>query len=192
MKPALVAVLLGSLIAFATLSVADARSLFPKSETEKTGKTEKMADSIVLLETSKGPIKIQLFNTEVPTTAGNFLDLVKRGFYDGLTFHRYEPGFVIQGGCPEGSGTGGFKDPTTNQKRHIPLEVKPNLKHDQAGMVAMARANDPDSASSQFYITLAPASFLDMKYAVFGKVIDGLPAALELRKGDKITKATAQ
>jgi peptidyl-prolyl cis-trans isomerase B (cyclophilin B) len=70
------------------------------------------------------------------------------------------------------------------------LEVKPSLKHDQAGVVAMARANDPNSASCQFYITLAPASFLDMNYAVFGKVIDGLQVVSQLRKGDKMTKVT--
>jgi cyclophilin family peptidyl-prolyl cis-trans isomerase len=99
---------------------------------------------------------------------------------------------VVQGGDPKGNGTGDFKDPATGQKRTIKLEVKPNLKHDQAGMVAMARSNDPDSASCQFYITLGPASFLDMKYAVFGKVIDGLPVVQQLRQGDKIVKAAAQ
>lgn len=157
-----------------------------------TGKKEKMAaDPIVVLETNKGTIKIQVYKNDAPVTAGNFLDLVDRGFYNGLTFHRYEENFVIQGGDPKGDGTGGFVDPTTGQKRQIPLEVKPALKHDQAGMVAMARANDPNSASCQFYITLAPSSFLDMKYAVFGKVIDGLPVVLTLRRGDKIVKATS-
>ena len=149
-----------------------------------------MADSVVLLETNKGPVKIQLYSADAPVTAGNFVDLVKRGFYNGLSFHRYEPGFVIQGGDPKGNGTGGFVDPATNKERHIPLEVKPNLKHDAAGVVAMARANDPNSASSQFYITLAPASFLEMNYAVFGKVIDGLPNVLQLRSGDRITTAS--
>ena len=155
-------------------------------------KKDTMADSVVLLETSKGPIKIQVFNQEAPITAGNFMDLVNRGFYNGLTFHRYEPGFVIQGGDPKGNGTGGFVDPATGEERRIKLEVKPNLKHDAAGMVAMARSNNPDSASCQFYITLGPASFLDMKYAVFGKVIDGMPAVMQLRQGDKITKAAVQ
>jgi peptidyl-prolyl cis-trans isomerase B (cyclophilin B) len=165
----------------------------PKADSETaTIKKEKMADSVVLIETSKGPVKIQLFNGDAPVTTENFLDLVKRGFYDGLSFHRYEPGFVIQGGDPKGNGTGGFIDPATNQERRIKLEVAPHLKHDAAGMVAMARSNNPDSASCQFYITLAPASFLDQKYAVFGKVIDGLPNVQQLRAGDKILKATAQ
>ncbi len=147
-------------------------------------------EPVVVMETSKGTIKIQLFTNEVPTTASNFQNLVSKGFYNGLTFHRYEPGFVIQGGDPKGDGTGGYIDPATKQEHRIPLEVKPSLKHDQAGVVAMARANDPNSASCQFYITLAPASFLDMNYAVFGKVIDGLQVVSQLRKGDKMTKVT--
>lgn len=149
-------------------------------------------DPIVIMETTKGSIKVQLFRQDAPITAGNFIDLVQRGFYNGLSFHRYEPGFVIQGGDPKGDGTGGFVDPATNAERRIPLEVKANLKHSSSGMVAMARASDPNSASCQFYITLAPASFLDGKYAVFGKVIDGLPAVMELRKGDKIVSAALQ
>lgn len=147
-------------------------------------------DPTVVVETTKGTIKIQVYKQDAPITASNFLDLVQRGFYNGLTFHRYEPGFVIQGGCPKGTGTGGFIDPTTNKERRIKLEVKPELKHDQAGMVAMARANDPDSASSQFYITLGAASFLNMQYAVFGKVVEGLEAAKQLRAGDKMTSVT--
>ncbi len=145
-------------------------------------------DPIVVIETNKGTIKIRVFKNEAPITANNFIDLVSKGFYNGLTFHRYEPGFVIQGGDPIGNGTGGYTDPQTRQERCIQLEVKPSLKHDCAGMVAMARSNAPDSASSQFYITLAPASFLDMKYAVFGKVIDGLNIVQQLRAGDHMVK----
>lgn len=147
-------------------------------------------DPTVVMETTKGTIKIQIFKTDAPITSNNFLDLVQRGFYNGLSFHRYEPGFVIQGGCPKGTGTGGFIDPQSGQERRIQLEVKPHLKHDTAGVVAMARANDPNSASSQFYITLGGASFLNMQYAVFGKVIEGLEAAKNLRVGDKMTKVT--
>lgn len=147
-------------------------------------------DPIVILDTTKGPIKIQVFKSEAPITAGNFVDLVQRGFYDGLTFHRYEPGFVIQGGDPKGNGMGGFIDPNTKSERRIPLEVKPTLKHDKAGMVAMARSSDPNSASCQFYITLGPASFLDMQYAVFGQVVDGMQAVQALRAGDKMNKVS--
>jgi peptidyl-prolyl cis-trans isomerase B (cyclophilin B) len=101
-----------------------------------------------------------------------------------LTFHRYEPGFCIQGGCPKGTGHGGFIDPETKKERRIPLEVSKELRHSEAGMIAMARSDNPDSASSQFYFTLDPASFLDMKYAVFGKVTEGLDIVKQLRVGD--------
>jgi len=151
-----------------------------------------MANRTAVLNTTKGVIKFELYEDLAPITANNFIDLVERGFYNGLTFHRYEPGFVIQGGDPAGNGTGDFQDPQTGRKRTIPLEVTPLLKHDAAGAVAMARSNDPNSASCQFYITLAPASFLDMKYAVFGKVTEGIENALQLRKGDQITSATIE
>jgi cyclophilin family peptidyl-prolyl cis-trans isomerase len=148
------------------------------------------SDPVVVMETNKGTIKIKVFKNEAPITGGNFLDLVQRGFYNNLTFHRYEPGFVIQGGDPRGVGTGGFTDPSTGSERRIKLEIVPGLRHSEAGMVAMARSSDPDSASSQFYITLAPCSNLDGGYAVFGKVIEGLNVVKELRKGDKMTKVS--
>ncbi|HUK89152.1 MAG TPA: peptidylprolyl isomerase [Blastocatellia bacterium] len=151
-----------------------------------------MANRTAQLETSKGNITIELFEDKAPITAGNFIDLVERGFYDGLGFHRYEPGFVIQGGDPKGNGTGGFIDPATGRERTIKLEVSPELKHGEAGGVAMARSQNPNSASSQFYITLGPAAFLDGNYAVFGRVSSGLDAVKQLRAGDKIAKATIQ
>lgn len=156
------------------------------------GKREKMTttDPTVVMETTKGTIKIQVFKNEAPITANNFLDLVQRSFYNGLTFHRYEPGFVIQGGDPQGDGTGGFVDPQTKTERRISLEVKPGLRHDSQGMLAMARSSDPNSASSQFYITLGAASFLNMQYAVFGKVVDGMSVVQQLRKGDRMTKVS--
>lgn len=146
-----------------------------------------MANRKAIIETSKGTITIELFEDKAPITAGNFIDLIERGFYDGLKFHRYEPGFVIQGGDPRGNGTGGFVDPNTNRERRIKLEVTPELKHGEAGGVAMARSQEPNSASCQFYITLGPAEFLDMNYAVFGRVIDGMDAVKQLRAGDSMT-----
>jgi cyclophilin family peptidyl-prolyl cis-trans isomerase len=146
-----------------------------------------MANRKAIIETNKGPITIELYEDKAPITAGNFIDLVERGFYDGLTFHRYEAGFVVQGGCPKGNGTGGFTDPQTGRERRIKLEVSPELKHGEAGGVAMARSQDPNSASCQFYITLGPAAFLDMNYAVFGRVTDGLDTAKLLRAGDSMT-----
>ncbi|MFI5529693.1 peptidylprolyl isomerase [Kitasatospora sp. NPDC051853] len=149
-----------------------------------------MANRTVLIETSKGSVTVELYEDEAPVTAANFADLVARGFYDGLTFHRHEPGFVIQGGDPKGNGTGGFTDPETGKERTIALEVKPGLKHGEAGAVAMARSQNPNSASSQFYITLGPAPFLDMNYAVFGRVTSGMDVVEQLRAGDQVVSAT--
>src|SRR5262245_17556822 len=136
-----------------------------------------------IIETTKGTIKLVLYEDLAPTTAGNFVELAEKNFYNGLKFHRVEPGFVIQGGCPHGTGTGG-------SGKNIPLEVSPNLKHGEAGAVAMARANDPNSASSQFYITLSPTPFLDGKYAVFGRVVEGLDVVRQIRVGDVMNGVT--
>lgn len=149
-------------------------------------------EPVVTMETSKGIIKIAVYRKETPVTAANFIDLVQKSFYNGLSFHRHEPGFVIQGGDPLGNGTGGYVDQKTRAERRIPLEISPNLKHAEPGMVAMARSSDPNSASSQFYITLAACPALDGNYAVFGKVIDGMQIVTSLRKGDKIIKASVQ
>jgi len=157
-------------------------------ETQQKG--TRMPNRKAVIETNKGSITIELYEDKAPITAGNFIDLVERGFYDGLKFHRYEPNFVIQGGDPRGNGTGGFIDPQTGRERRIKLEVSPDLKHGDAGAVAMARSQDPNSASSQFYITLGPAAFLDMNYAVFGRVVDGMDAVKELRAGDVMTSVT--
>jgi cyclophilin family peptidyl-prolyl cis-trans isomerase len=146
-----------------------------------------MANRKAIIETSKGNITIELFEDNAPATAANFIELVERGFYNGLKFHRYEPGFVIQGGDPQGNGTGGFVDPQTGRERRIKLEVSPELKHGAAGAVAMARSKDPNSASCQFYITLGPAAFLDMNYAVFGRVVDGMDAVKQIRAGETMT-----
>lgn len=146
-----------------------------------------MANKRAAIVTNKGNITIELYEDKAPVTAGNFIDLVERGFYDGLKFHRYEPGFVIQGGDPKGNGTGGFVDPQSGRERRIKLEVSRDLPHGEAGAVAMARSQNPDSASSQFYITLGPAAFLDMNYAVFGRVVEGLDVVKQLRAGDTMT-----
>jgi cyclophilin family peptidyl-prolyl cis-trans isomerase len=149
-----------------------------------------MANRNALIETTKGQITIELFEDKAPITAGNFIDLVGRGFYDGLTFHRYVPGFVIQGGDPNGTGSGGFVDPQTGRERRIKLEVSPDLTHGNEGGVAMARTQDPNSASSQFYITLGPTPHLDQNYAVFGRVIEGMDVVKQLREGDRMTRVT--
>jgi len=146
-----------------------------------------MANRKAIMETNKGTITIELYEDKAPITAGNFIDLVGRGFYDGLTFHRYEPGFVIQGGDPVGNGTGGFVDPQTGRERRIKLEVSRELPQGQAGALAMARSSNPDSASCQFYITLGPAAFLDGKHVVFGKVTEGMDVVNQIQKNDVVT-----
>lgn len=139
----------------------------------------------VVIETNKGTIKFKLYEEDAPITTGNFVELAQRNFYDGLSFHRVEPGFVIQGGDPNGNGTGG-------SGKTIPLEVKPNLKHDAAGVVAMARSSNPNSASCQFYITLGEAKFLDMQYAVFGRVTEGLDVVKKIAVGDKMSSVKVE
>lgn len=135
-----------------------------------------------IIETNKGTIKAELYEDSAPITTKNFIKLADSGFYNGLKFHRYEPGFVIQGGDPRGDGTGG-------SSQIIPLEINKNLTHVK-GALAMARTNDPNSATSQFYITLAPAPFLDGNYAVFGKVVSGMDVVEQLRAGDKMINIT--
>ncbi|KCZ70691.1 peptidyl-prolyl cis-trans isomerase (rotamase) - cyclophilin family [Candidatus Methanoperedens nitroreducens] len=143
-----------------------------------------MPNRTTILETVKGTIKFELYEKEAPITTKNFIDLTQNGFYNGLTFHRVEPGFVIQGGDPKGDGTGG-------SGKTIPLEIAPSLTH-RKGAVGMARSQDPNSASSQFYICIEDAKFLDKNYAVFGQVIEGQDVVAKIRKGDKILKATIQ
>lgn len=143
------------------------------------------ANRTAVIETNKGTIKFELAEDLAPITTANFIGLADSKFYDGLTFHRVEPGFVIQGGCPLGNGTG-------SSKNKIPLEVSPNLKHGEAGAVAMARSSDPNSASCQFYITLGPTAFLDGNYAVFGRVTEGMDVVRQIRVGDQMTSVEIQ
>lgn len=134
----------------------------------------------VQFETTQGTFKAELFS-DVKVTTQNFTDLVGKGFYNGLTFHRYEPNFVIQGGDPTGTGMG-------NSGKNIPLEI---TSHQHvAGALGMARSQDPNSASCQFYVCLADAHFLDNNYAVFGQITEGMDTVLKLRKGDKMLKVT--
>ena len=121
-----------------------------------------------------GVIKAELYPEVAPNTVNNFIDLVNRGFYDGLIFHRVIPGFMIQGGCPEGTGMGG---PGYSIKGEFTSNgVKNDLKHSR-GVLSMARAMHPDSAGSQFFIMVADAPHLDGQYASFGKVIEGMEVA---------------
>ena len=125
--------------------------------------------------TPKGEIVFKFFPQEAPLTVSSFVKLARNGFYDGLTFHRVEPGFVIQGGCPVGDGTGG-------PGYRLKAEFNEHLHN--AGAVAMARAQSPDSAGSQFYVCLEDAHFLDRNYTVFGHVTSGLDVARGIKVGD--------
>ncbi len=126
-----------------------------------------------------GDIDIELYPEEAPLTVANFERLVREGFYDGLTIHRVVPGFVIQGGDPNGDGFGGSKDKIKGEFSSNGVEN--NLSH-RRGVVSMARSNDPDSASSQFFIVLddSAAASLDGSYAAFGKVIEGMDVVDEI------------
>ena len=125
-----------------------------------------MANPSVTIETNHGTITAEMYMDRAPKTAGNFIDLAKKGYYDGLVFHRVIEGFMIQGGCPEGSGRGG-------PGYRIDDEFGPGLAHDAAGIFSMANAG-PNTGGSQFFITLAPTAWLDGKHAIFGRVTDGL------------------
>lgn len=116
-------------------------------------------------------IKIELRPDAAPITVDNFTSLIKQGFYDGLIFHRVIPGFMVQGGCPEGNGTGG---PGHTIKGEFSANGFPNsLKH-KRGVISMARTNRPNSAGSQFFIMVANAPHLDGNYAAFGEVLEGM------------------
>ena len=122
-----------------------------------------MTNLICTLKTNKGEISLKLFNDETPITVANFINLIQRGFYKGLQFHRVIDDFMIQGGCPSGTGTGGpgyqFSD-----------EFKDNLKHDNPGVLSMANAG-PGTNGSQFFITHVPTPWLDGNHTVFGEVV---------------------
>ena len=121
-----------------------------------------------------GTISLELDGDTAPVTVQNFMDLAGAGFYDGLTFHRIMDGFMIQGGDPLGNGTGGSDN--TIKGEFEANGVENDISHEK-GVISMARAQDPDSASSQFFITVADASFLDGNYAAFGHVTDGQDVA---------------
>jgi len=133
-----------------------------------------MANRQVTVTTNKGDFRIELFEARAPRTTANFISLVEKGFYDGVPFHRVIDGFMIQGGCPEGSGRGG-------PGYTIDDEFHPELRHEGEGVLSMANAG-PDTGGSQFFITLADTPWLDGKHAVFGKVVDGIETIREIGK----------
>lgn len=125
-------------------------------------------------DTSLGTFSVELFDDLAPNTVKNFADLAQKGFYDGIIFHRVIEQFMIQGGCPEGTGTGGpgYK---------IPDEFGKGLKHDRPGILSMANAG-PNTGGSQFFITLVPTPWLDGKHAIFGQVTEGMEIVEKIGK----------
>jgi peptidyl-prolyl cis-trans isomerase B (cyclophilin B) len=134
-------------------------------------------------QTERGTIKVELAADKAPLTVANFVNLARRGFYDGLTFHRVIPDFMVQGGCPQGSGTGGpgyrFEDETGN-----------GLSHER-GVLSMANAG-PATNGSQFFITHVACSWLDGKHTVFGKVLEGQDVVDKVEQGDTIRSVTIE
>jgi peptidylprolyl isomerase/peptidyl-prolyl cis-trans isomerase B (cyclophilin B) len=143
---------------------------------QQKGRTNVKETAVISMEKG-GEITIELFPGDAPKTVANFVALAKKGFYNKLTFHRVEPGFVVQGGDPKGNGTGG---------PGYTIKAEFNAHKHVRGTVAMARSTDPDSAGSQFYICLGPASFLDGKYTVFGSVTKGMDVVDGIRIGDRM------
>ena len=140
-----------------------------------------MSNPIVTIEMEDGGIiRAELYPEIAPNTVRNFISLVKKGFYDGVIFHRVIPGFMIQGGCPDGTGMGGpgycIKGEFATNPRNSHVD----------GALAMARSMDPDSAGSQFYFCLAAQHNLDSGYTVFGTTVEGLDVISQLRAGDEI------
>ncbi len=133
-----------------------------------------------------GSIRLELDEGTAPITVANFIRLAQSGFYDGLTFHRIMDGFMIQGGDPTGTGMGGSEN--TIKGEFAANGVANPISHVK-GVISMARANDPDSASSQFFITVADAVFLDGSYAAFGRVTEGMEIAEQIAKDAKPTDA---
>ena len=132
----------------------------------------------VKMQTSQGDIIVELFENEAPDTVGNFVNLVEKGHYDGLTFHRVLPGFMAQSGCPNGDGTGG---PGYN----IYCECyKEDYRRHFAGSLSMAKGEPPNTGGSQFFLTFVPATHLDGKHTVFGRVIEGMDVLPKLKRRD--------
>ena len=137
---------------------------------------------VATIETNKGTIRLRLEDERVPKTVANFEKLAKEGFYDGLKFHRVIPDFMVQTGCPQGTGTGGpgykFGD-----------EFHKELKHDGPGVLSMANAG-PNTNGSQFFITHVATPWLDGKHSVFGRVLEGQDVVDKIQAGDKMVKVS--
>jgi cyclophilin family peptidyl-prolyl cis-trans isomerase len=151
----------------------------PAPETDANGMS---SDSVVIV-TELGDIRFRFFPKDAPCTVARMRELIASGFYDGLTFHRVVPGFVVQGGDPVGNGTGG-----SGQR----IRPEFNQRHHTEGTVAMSRTSDPNSADSQFYFSLGTFPHLDGNYTVFGQVVEGMDVVRKIRVGDVMRKVVIE
>jgi cyclophilin family peptidyl-prolyl cis-trans isomerase len=147
----------------------------------ETVNEEGLSQATAVIQTTRGKMKFKFYTKDAPKTTHRIAELIQKGFYNGLTFHRVVPGFVIQGGDPTGSGMGG-------SGVNIPAEF--NARKHVPGTLAMARAQDPNSADSQFYICLGTHPQLDGQYTVFGQLIEGQSVAEQVQVGDRMTNVT--
>jgi len=148
-----------------------------KEEKKEMVQESKKANRFVVFETSMGTIKGLLYEDVAPITTGNFISLIEKGFYNGLIFHRVIPNFMVQGGCPDGTGAGG-------PGYAIQDEFAPGLKHDKPGLFSMANAG-PNTGGSQFFITHVPTPWLDGKHAIFGEVVEGLDVIFKMAEAQR-------
>jgi peptidyl-prolyl cis-trans isomerase B (cyclophilin B) len=184
-----------------------------KGDTLYTPTYQPNGTEVAVIKTSKGTIKVALYGKDAPINAGNFIELAQKGFYNGIKFHRLEPGFVIQGGDPQTKdlASKAVRKLVADQAKGVYTQGEPmlgtggpgyvikgefdpaNVAHPHVdGTLAMARTDSPDSAGSQFYFTLGPQSFLDGKYTVFGDVKSGLDVVHKLEVGDEIESVTIE
>jgi peptidyl-prolyl cis-trans isomerase B (cyclophilin B) len=174
----------GAVVAFpiqgTAITTEQSRLFTAEGRDTKYSKENNMAQITATIQTSKGDIRLNLFDEKAPVTVASFVNLAKRGYYNGLTFHRVIENFMIQGGCPRGTGTGDpgntFEDACT-----------PELKHDRPGILSMANAG-PATNGSQFFITHVPTPWLDGKHTVFGSVMDqsDMDTVNSIRQKDRI------
>lgn len=176
----LIALILTAPIAMAQAPAAEAvgTSQIPAGVT-----LEKATNPVIKISTEKGDMLLELFPDVAPKHVEGMLTLTKKGYYNNLTFHRVVPGFVIQGGCPLGTGTGG-------PGYTLPAEF--NARKHLKGTLAMARTSDPNSAGSQFYICLDQIPHLDNQYTVFGQIVSGHEVPEKIKQGDKMQVSVIQ
>ena len=140
-----------------------------------------LSNAVVTIQTTRGTIKYKFYSKDAPNTVRRIAELIQKGFYNDVIFHRVVPGFVIQGGDPTGTGTGGSG---------LKLKAEFNSRKHVLGTVSMARAMDPNSADSQFFIMLGSHTHLDGQYTAFGQVIEGQDVVNQIKQGDRMVKVT--